>query len=206
MKVTTGMFSNSRVIGITGGIGSGKSTASEYLRTRGYMVIDADIIAREIMEPGGKIIGELEAAFAEKLTHENGELNRKKLAAIAFADDEKRRKLDEITHSEIIRRIDEYIDAGRKAGEEFIFVDAALLFEAGLDKKMDEVWLIYSPMSDRIKRVMSRDSASETEVAERMNAQMDDDEKQKLADKVIRNDGTKKEMYRKLDILIGKYE
>ncbi|MGP1569332.1 MAG: dephospho-CoA kinase [Eubacteriales bacterium] len=182
-----------KIIGITGGIGSGKSTVCDIICKNGFDVIDADKIAREILknEDGKDLLAQLVAGFTEDIIV-NGKLDRKKLASLAFSDSMQKKKLDDIMLPEIIRTIKLEIYKFEKLGKKIVFLDAPLLFEAGLHRICFESWLVYADEQIRICRVMKRDKASESEVRMRVRFQMPDDEKLKLADFVIDNS---KELY-----------
>jgi len=191
-----------RIIGLTGGIGSGKSTVSGYLRKQGHVVIDADQIAREIVEPGSAILEKLASSFGQEIIRGDGSLDRKALADIAFRHKEKHRLMENIMHGEIHRVMEERIDA---ASAVTVFLDIPLLFEAGVDKlfAMDEIWLVDAPEDVRIARVRKRDGATEEEIRERMSHQMASGEKRKRAHVIIENGGSEEELYHNLDKLIG---
>ncbi len=191
------------VIGLTGGIGTGKSTASAYLRKRGFAVINADQIARQIVEPGTPLLAELERTFGKHILTEEGSLDRKALATIVFADAEKRRQLDAMMHGRIIQVIQEQIQQYQAMGtHKGIVLDVPLLFETGLDKKCERTWLLTANRDIRIARVCARDSMSVPEVAARIRSQLDDEEKKRRADRVIDNSGTVQELERQMERLI----
>ena len=122
------------IIGLTGGIGTGKSTVSNFLREQNFAIVDADLISREVVEPGKPLLKELEEAFGSEIINEDGSLNRKGLAAIVFNNVEQRKLMDSIMHKEILaemrRSMENYQEQGRHQG---IIIDAPLLFEIGLE-------------------------------------------------------------------------
>lgn len=189
-------------IGLTGGIGSGKSTVTGYLRQKGYTVADADEVAREIVMPGAPALKKLQQAFGSGILAEDGSLRRKALADIVFADEKKRKILDDITHGEIydiiVRRLD-------RAEGDLAFCDAALLFESGLDREMDAVWLVTADEKVRIQRVAARDNTDAAHVRARIESQLDDSSKIKSADEVIDNSGSKEELFTQVEELLKKY-
>ncbi|MEA4922090.1 MAG: dephospho-CoA kinase [Eubacteriaceae bacterium] len=189
-------------IGLTGGIGSGKSTVTDYLIERGYRVIDADKVARDITEPGSSVLEKLKAEFGSGVIRKDGSLDRKQLAAVVFADDDKRKILDSITHREIY---DIIVAELNKRPEETVFADAALLFETGLDREVDMVWVVTADKDERVKRVTVRDDAEESQVLARIESQMDDEEKCRAADEVIDNSGSKEDLRKKVSELLDKY-
>lgn len=194
------------IIGLTGGIGSGKSTVSEYLKSKNYFISDADKIAHDILEPGMPALAKLVLAFGNEILDEHGRLKRKKLAEIAFADKNKEQTLNQITHGQIKEQILKEIEICKEAGEKIMFLDIPLLFEQGLDKWCDVSWAIVVDQEIRIKRVLARDDIKESDVRARIDCQMADDQKKKLADEVLDNSFSKEELYRQIDELLVKYE
>jgi len=179
-------------VGITGGIGSGKSTVTESLKDKGFKVIDADEISREITRNGSHAVTQLAGIFGDFIIDSPGVLNRKKLAAIVFKDPEKKKELDGFMMIRIISEINAQMM--RLADERLIFLDAPLLYETELDKVCDEVWVIDAPLKKRLERVSQRDAISEEDVMDRVKNQLPDDKKLKLADVVLDNSGTCEEL------------
>ena len=166
-----------KVIGLTGGIGAGKSTVTNYLRKQGYLVIDADAIAHQITEKGSPALKKIALCFGAEVLYEDGSLNRKKLAAFVFSDEEKKRQLEQLTTVEVVYIIKTQLEDLRKKGkQDIVFVDAPLLFETGADKLTDMVWLVDADMEARISRVMDRDGTSREAVVSRVQNQMDSSE------------------------------
>ncbi len=177
-----------KVIGITGGIASGKTTVSDLLKEFGYPVIDADIIARQIVEKGKPALEKIRKAFGKEVIQSDGNLNRKRLAQIVFSDPKQRKKLNDITHGPILDEILRKIDFYRKNSDhEIVFVDAALLIEMNMVNLVDEVWLIAVDQEIQRKRLMERDGLNETEALKRIESQMSLEEKKKYATIVIDN-------------------
>lgn len=189
-------------IGITGGIGSGKSTVSEYLIKEGYDIIDCDKIARDIVTPEFGLLKKLALIIGPEILNQDGTLNREKTSEIVFASDEKRKLLNDITH-EAIRDI--ILQRFQNASSDPIFVDAALLFETGFADELDVIWMVKADESLRKKRVFERDETDIENIEARMNAQMDDGEKAKLADEIIDNSGSKEELFKHIEELLKKY-
>lgn len=189
-----------KIIGITGGIGSGKSTVSEYLKDRGFRIIDADRISHELSVPGSILVKALGEEFGQDLVNEKGVLNRRKLADRAFSTPEGKVRLDEITHREIIKRIREEIQRAKDDNLDLVFLDVVLLFEVGLDKECDETWVVDASEDTRLARVMGRDGYIPEEIRKRMRSQMDSDEKKKMATHVLNNDGTLAALYDQIEI------
>ncbi len=194
-------------IGITGGIGSGKSTVSGYLLSRGYTVIDADKISHEITAKGSPILQRLASVFGTHIISEAGDLDRKALAAIVFADPEKNGELREIVTSSVISVMADRKRALKEKGlEDIIFFDIPLLFETGCEFLCDYIWVVAADLEVRIKRVMKRDGASYSEILSRINSQMSQDEKLERADDVLLNNGNEAALEEKIERLICKYE
>lgn len=206
-----------KIIGLTGGIGTGKSTVTDYLISKGFHVLDADKVAREIVMPGSEMLIQLSSNFGKDILHEDGSLNRKKLGNIIFNDPEKKKKLDELMHDRILEIINERIilicekhensteipiDSGHKEKRKVIFIDAPLLFETGLDKSVSETWVIDVDDETRIKRIMKRDGLSRDEIMMRIKTQMARDEKKKRADVLLDNTGNLEKLYRQIDQML----
>jgi len=177
-----------KVIGLTGGIASGKSTVSNYLRELGANIIDADIVAREIVEKGQPALKEIVDYFGKEVIKPDGTLDRKILGTIVFSDPEKLQVLNKITHERIIKRIEEEIQNYRRLGKlKAVFVDAALLIEMKMYFLTDEIWLVTSSKETQLKRLMLRDELSFSEAMDRINSQMCLEEKKVYADVVLDN-------------------
>lgn len=176
------------VVGLTGGIASGKSTVSGYLKDLGAAVIDADQLAREMVQASSPVLREIAACFGEGVLDESGQLDRKKLAHHIFAFPAAREKLNSILHPRIIEKVRELIADYREEGKApLIVVDAPLLLEAGMQDMVDEVWVVSVPFRDQLERVMQRDGISREEAEARLNAQMPLAEKLRYADRIIDN-------------------
>jgi len=189
-------------IGITGGIGSGKSEVTGLLRRKGYAVIDADEVSRESAIPGEpamlRLREELNALGGDLVGivfNEDGSLDRKASAKLMFSDPSVLEIFNRIFHEDIWRRIEAAALKMEEAGKEVVFVSAALLFEAGGDRKVDEVWLITADEGLRISRTKQRDGLSEADVRARMATQMPEEEKRLHSDVIIENNGTVEELY-----------
>lgn len=186
------------IVGLTGGIATGKSLVSNELKKLGAHIIDADLIAREIVEPGKPAYKELIEAFGEGILREDGTLDRKKLGGMVFSDREKLRKINSITHPKILKRVDEEIARINSGGKDaVIVVDAAVLIEAGAHKTVDKVIVVYSSEDRQIERIRKRDSLTEAEARCRIDSQIPLKEKLRYADYVIYNDGTIEEVIKK---------
>lgn len=195
-----------RIIGLTGGIGAGKSTVSDYLRNKGYVILDADQIAHEITEKGSPVLKKIAETFGAEMIMDDGNLDRKKLASVVFSNQEKKEQLEEITTKRVVEIIGERLDELRQHGNyDIIFVDAPLLFESGADKLTELVWMVTADDEVRIARVMERDHASREEIVRRIANQMDNHEKIRRAQEVIDNSQGKEELYQQIEELLKKY-
>ena len=191
-------MSQNKIIGLTGSISTGKTQVSNYLRDRGEKVIDADLIAREVVDLG-PVKEKIKEAFGNDI-YKDDELDRKALGEIVFRDKEKRQVLNEIEHPEIYRIILEEI----KNSKGRVFVDIPLLFESqhlneryGLD--FDEVWLVYVNRETQVKRLIKRDKISRGYALEKINSQMSVEDKKIMADVIIDNSGSLEETFKQVE-------
>lgn len=191
-------MNQNKIIGLTGSISTGKTQVSNYLRDRGEKVIDADLIAREVVDLG-PVKEKIKEAFGENI-YKDDELDRKALGEIVFRDKEKRQVLNEIEHPEIYRIILEEI----KNSKGSVFVDIPLLFESqhlneryGLD--FDEVWLVYVNRETQVKRLIKRDRISRGYALEKINSQMSVEDKKIMADVIIDNSGSLEETFKQVE-------
>ncbi len=175
------------VIGITGGIASGKSTVSSMLKELGAFIIDVDDIGRKVVEKGEKAYNEIVCYFGNDILLPKGDINRKKLGNIVFSSYEKLELLNSITHPEIIRRVMEEVNALAKDGAKIIVIDAAILFEMGLDIYCDSIWLVHVGKETQIKRLMGRDKFTYEEAIHRISSQRSHEERMKYIDVIIDN-------------------
>lgn len=179
------------IVGLTGGIATGKSLVSNELKRLGAHIIDADIVAREIVEPGKPAYGEIVREFGRSILKEDGTLDRKGLGRIVFSDKEALEKLNAITHPRIKERIaQEALEIGKGYEDPVIVVDIALLIELGMHTAMSSVIVVYSPEDEQIRRMLQRDGLTEQDARDRLKAQMPIKEKLKYADHIIENTGT----------------
>lgn len=177
------MTQNKRIV-ITGGIATGKSTASALLREAGYPVIDADVIARGLLDPGEAAYREVVDTFGQNIVQSDGSIDRKKLGAIVFSDAKQRERLNRITHPRVAERIDEELTD--LEDEPLVFLDIPLYYETeGLPSF--PVWLIYIPEDCQLARLMKRDGLSEKQARARMTSQMGIEEKRKRAQRIVDN-------------------
>lgn len=192
-----------KIIGITGGIGCGKSTVSRYLEEKGFYIVDADKIARRIVEPEDPdtVLPRLRELFGEEIVDSSGRLRRKALAEIVFNSPEEKKKMDDLMLGKIVGIIKSRAEECRKApaGRKAVFLDVPLLFETDLHTITDENWLVDVADDLRIARVMERDGATRKQVEDRIRNQMPQEEKRKMATLVLDNDGDLKELYGEID-------
>ncbi|MFE5318894.1 dephospho-CoA kinase [Paenibacillus sp. NPDC056579] len=178
-------------IGLTGGIACGKSTVSQMLVQRGAMLVDADRIAREVVEPGSPVLAQIRERFGSKVLLPDGSLHRKKLGETVFGDPQARKDLESIMHPSIRalmrERMSEY---ERLYPDKLVVVDVPLLYESGLQHMYEAVMVVYIPRTLQRQRLMQRDGISEEQAEARLAAQMDIEQKRALADVVIDNQGT----------------
>lgn len=180
-----------RVIGVTGGIASGKSTVTDILKKRfSYIVIDADQLARQAVEPGSPGLIKITTVFGSEFINENGELNRSLLGELIANDEQARKKLNAIVHPEIKKLYDQQIYYYETTGVPAVFFDCPLLFETNLQNTMDETILVVSDKETRISRIKERDGLSREQAIKRIEMQMSDEEKIGLADTIIENNGS----------------
>lgn len=190
------------VYGLTGGIGTGKSTVAKLLAEKGAVVIDADAIAREVVAPGSDGLVEIVRHFGIDVLEPDGALNRTKLGEIVFADPEKRKRLEGITHPRIFRHIGVRIAAAAEEGREVAVLDVPLLFETGATRAaVEKVIVAYAPRAVQEARVAARDPLPPEQIQARIAAQMDIEEKRRLADYVIDNSGTLEATKKQVDEL-----
>lgn len=191
-------MSQSKIIGLTGSIATGKSQVSNYLKDKGIKVVDADLIARDVVDIT-IVKDEIKKTFGKNI-YINENLDRKKLAEIVFSSDKKRNILNDIMHPHIYKIILDEI----KNSKDLIFVDIPLLFEnEDINKKygleFDEIWLVYVDRETQIKRLMNRDGISREYAEKKINSQISVEEKRKKADVIIDNSGSLEETFAQVE-------
>lgn len=186
------------VIGLTGGIATGKSTISSILKELGAYIVDADIIARSVVQKGEKAYNEIVQHFGRKILMPNGEINRKKLGHIVFSDSEKLKLLNQITHPEIIGRIKDKVEEYKDIGAKVIVIDAAILIEVGLEWYCDSIWLVSVDKETQIRRLMERDKFAYSDALNRINSQYANEKKSQFADVIIDNNEPIEEVKKKV--------
>ncbi|MDE0341058.1 MAG: dephospho-CoA kinase [Nitrospinae bacterium] len=198
-----------RKVGLTGGIASGKSTVSGMFRDIGVPVIDADVIAREVVAPGSRALEAIVDAFGGEILTEEKSLNRARLGEIVFSDPAKKKVLERILHPEIIAEQDRRLRGLEQEGRTPVaVVDAAVMIESGSWKRFDSIVVVDCDESQQIGRLRRRNGMNEKEAIRRVNAQMPLSEKVKYADHVIDNrgsiDDTRKQVEALMELLSGK--
>jgi len=181
------------ILGLTGGIASGKSTVAKQMRRLGAEIIDADDIAREIVKPGQTAWHKIIACFGNDILLADGAINRKKLGKLVFVDEKKRKQLEEITHPEIMAVIHERIARARRMGQRILVLDVPLLIEVGWRSLVEYVWLVYVDRDTQLQRLIKRDNLSWEEAQQRLAAQMPLEAKKKYANVIIDNSKTLEE-------------
>lgn len=188
-------------IGLTGGIASGKSTVSNWLRDQGAPIIDADVAAHRVVEPGQPGLKAVVAAFGEHILQADGTLNRKALGAIVFADESKRQKLNEILHTYIYDYMIAEEAKFAAKGATAVIYDVPLLIEAGWYKDMGEVWLVVVDETTQLERLMARDDCDAVTAQARMKSQMSTVDKKPYSHVIIDNNGTPAQLEEQLEAL-----
>lgn len=189
------------VLGITGGIGSGKGLATEFFRSHGAAIVDADEIAREVVSPSSPVLAELVAAFGDEVLRPDGRLDRRRLANLVFGNPCAVATLNAITHPAILEEMDRRLARLREAGAQIVCVVAPLLLEAGHRIAVDRVIVMWAEREERIRRVMERDGVSREEVEGRMAAQMSPEEQRQEADWVVDTTGGKEAAREQLEAI-----
>ena len=177
-------------IGLTGGIASGKSTVLTYFKDKGIPYIDADIVAREIVEPGTEGLKAIVDTFGSNVLQDDGTLNREALGAIVFHNEEKRQLLNSCLKTHIRNRIMELTSQYEQGNTPILIYDIPLLIEGEWYTMMDEVWLVYVNETTQIERLMSRNGYTREDALARINSQMRLDDKRAYADIIVDNNGT----------------
>ena len=192
------------IIGLTGGIGSGKTTATAHLRALGANTLDADAISRALLEPDGGCYRAVLDAFGTEILRADGSIDRRKLGGIVFCDEAARERLNAIVHPAVCEALLAEARAILESDPAAVVVlDVPLLFECGLYRQTDENVLIYADDAVRLARIVARDGCAEEAALRRMAAQMPQEEKRMLADVVIDNSGTREALYAQLESWYG---
>jgi len=190
------------VIGLTGSIATGKSTVSEMLKRRGAVIVDADQVARQVVEPGTEGLAKVVAHFGTQVLDEEGRLHRPALASIIFNDPKQRKVLNALLHPLIIREMRKQTEESlRNDPNRIVIWDVPLLIEENLTQFVEKTIVVYVPESVQLKRLMERNSLSESEARSRIHAQLSIEEKKEMADYIIDNSGSLAETERQVDRL-----
>jgi dephospho-CoA kinase len=192
-----------RVVGLTGGIATGKSTFAALLRARGAAVIDADALARAAVAPGSPALAEIARALGPDAIAPDGSLDRARVAARVFADPSARRRLEAITHPAVRRLALDEASRLAAAGHALAFYDVPLLFEVGLDRELDSVVVVHAPRAVQRERLVRRDGLAPADADARLAAQLDVEEKAARADFVVDNSGPPDALGAKADRLLA---
>ena len=179
-----------KVVGITGRSGCGKSSATNFLREKGYPCIDADLVAREVLLPGSPCIAQLQQVFGADIADENGTVRRRLLADRAFATPEGKAALDGLTHPEIVRRIRAAKQAAQDAGAPLFVLDGAVIVGTAAQAECDRLCVVTAPFETSVARIVARDGISAEMAARRLNAQTPESTLTAQADYVLRNDSS----------------
>jgi len=186
----------SLLIGLTGGIASGKSTVLQHLRQAGYSVIDADKLGHKVLEQGNPGYNKVVKCFGNEILNPDGSVNRTALGRIVFVDAEKLKQLNEISHPIIAEMIQkEFEESVSDSNGGIVFLEAALLIEANWYKVCGHIWVVSLDPSVALHRLQERDNLSETEAKLRVGAQLDQEERLAYADVVLQNEGTPEELF-----------
>lgn len=188
-----------KIVGLTGGISSGKSTVSSYLKQLKIPVIDADEVARKVVEPNSQGAREIRKTFGSDVFEEDGSLNRQKLGALIFSNAENRQKLDDLLQPLIKIMILDEIEEYRQKGETMIVLDLPLLFEKHYEKLCEEIIVVYVPRELQLERLMKRNQYTKQEALSRIDSQLSIEEKRKRATVLLDNQGTVQQLYQQVE-------
>ena len=189
------------LLGITGGIGSGQSTIANFLRDKKVYIIDADQKGRDVLVQYPDILPQLRLAFGNKIFNPNGDLNRRKLARLAFSSNQMLEKLNRIIHPRMIELIISDFEEARNSGKYlFVGIDVALLYEIQMEQLFDKIICIDAPLKDRVQRVQKRNDLTREEILERISNQLPLEDKVSWSDFVIVNDGDLAQLKEKFDV------
>ena len=192
-------------VGLTGGIGSGKSTASKFFEKLGAFVLDADKEAKNLLEKNEIVQHEVISEFGTDIINATGKVDKKKLARVAFQDVDHQRRLNSVVHPYIYDLIDKTFDKVLSDGKYDVFIiDAAMIYESGYDIHLDYIIVITAQLKNRMERALARKTLTREEILKRIEFQWPEEEKVGMADFVIHNDGTEKELNDNIKSLIKK--
>lgn len=194
------------ILGLTGPSGAGKSEVARVLEEKGYPLVDADSLVREVQRPGSPCLAALAEAFSPDILRPDGSLDRQKLAALAFCSPEQTQRLNRIVHPAVIALSEERFRQAAEAGAEAAVLDAPLLFESGMDRLCGRTVAVLAPAGERLRRIRQRDGLTEEQAKIRMGAQPSDDYYTARASLVIRNDGSAARLRTAAEDLAGNIE
>lgn len=193
------------IIGLTGSIASGKSTVSKMLEELGYPIIDADLVARQVVEPGSETLMEIEALFGPEAIRDDGTMDREKVGALIFSDPAKRKQLNDIIHpairAEMLRQKSVFMEDGHRT----IVMDIPLLFESKLQHFVDKVLVVSVSEENQLARLMERNGLNEKDARARISSQLPMSVKEEGADAVIYNNGTIEETAGQLERILEQW-
>jgi dephospho-CoA kinase len=193
-------------VGLTGGIGSGKSSVVIMLREMGVPVIEADDVVRELSRRGEVVYDEIVKAFGREILAESGEIDRARLARTVFGSPEKLARLNGIVHPRVLERTERWVGERRREGARLVVIEAPLLVEAGFHRQLDRLVVVWSRPKQQIERLSAGRGMSREEAEQRIAAQMPVEEKMRLADHVIDNSGSREETRRQVETLVKRLE
>jgi len=192
-------------IGLTGGIGSGKSTASQYLKTLGACIFDADEEAKELINKDETVQHELISEFGTDIIDANDQIDKGKLSRVAFQDQDHQERLNAVVHPHIFDKLDKFFNQAIDKKKYNIFiVDAALVYESGLDTHLDYIIVVTAQLQNRMERSLARNTLSRQEILKRIEFQWAEEEKVNMADFVIHNDRDEKTLKNNLKNILDK--
>ncbi|MGE7600920.1 dephospho-CoA kinase [Peribacillus sp. NPDC097675] len=194
-----------QIIGITGGIASGKSSVSQYLRELGFTIVDADVASRAVVEPGESAYLQVVKAFGEGLLLPDESIDRAKLGSIIFHDQEKRLLLNSIVHPAVRNWMRQETDKALATGLKTVFMDIPLLFESKLTSMVEKTLLVYVDESVQLERLMNRNMLTKSEALARIHSQMPLKDKKALADAIVDNNGNREETKKQVDDVLKKW-
>ena len=188
-----------KILALTGGIASGKSTVSGKLRELGAFIIDADKIARDLAEPGQPLWNAYVEHFGKNVLLEDGTLDRRAIGRRVFQEKKEKEWIDRVSHPMVREILEHELAYGKETGRSVAVLDVPLLFESGWDSLADFIWVVYVPPQVQIARLMNRDACDEAAAMDRIHAQWSLEEKKRLADVVIDNSGTWKKTEKQVE-------
>jgi dephospho-CoA kinase len=194
------------VVGLTGGIASGKSTVSRMFQDAGVPVICADELARDAVQPGAPALEEIRRIFGASVIDQEGGLDRVRMAELVFKDDSKREALESVIHPRVAEQKDRRIHALRQDGHRLAIVDVPLLYEKGWERQFDLIIVVYVPRITQEERLIERDGMTRDEARSRLDAQMPIDDKKQRADRVVDNTDSLAHTRKQVNALLGELE